>query len=294
MGGTAMSEIVTSAVLVGGRSLSRPSSLTTALSATLLLASVFAADQAQAAIGLGQRGGQVKTMQATLAQLGFDPGGIDGVFGPKTLRALIQFQRGQQLQADGILGPKTAQALAIAAPTATQPELSNSLSNNLSNNRGPGLGIVATASRKGINIRQTPNGTVIGYAIDGVQLQLTGQERRASGRTWLEIATGGWVASDFVRSGTVAQSESAPAPLRPSAGGERIGLASQLKASSSRVYVKASRLNIRTSPAGQVIGVVQGSTPLALTGNYKTHDGYEWAEISSGGWVATQFLKGDR
>ncbi len=61
----------------------------------------------------GSRGPQVSRLQARLQELGFDPGPIDGIFGPQTERAVIAFQRHRGLTADGIVGPQTRQALGI-------------------------------------------------------------------------------------------------------------------------------------------------------------------------------------
>jgi peptidoglycan hydrolase-like protein with peptidoglycan-binding domain len=265
-----------------------PSGATVGLSATLLLAGLIGATPVQAAIVVGDSGSQVTAMQQSLVQLGFDTGGIDGVFGPKTLKALIRFQQARNLQADGVLGPQTSQALAIVAPMGSGPELSSA--------KAAGPAIVATASQKGINIRQTPNGAVIGYAMDGVKVSLTGRESSASGRTWVEIATGGWIAEDFVKAGAIA-SAAQPATgtysTSTSAAENRLSLAQSktLKTGAGQAYVKASRLNIRSSPGGAVIGYAKSGTALMLTGSYKTSDGYEWAELTSGGWVATPFLK---
>lgn len=49
--------------------------------------------------------------QQALEQLGFDPGPLDGEFGPQTRNALQQFQADQGLDADGIWGPKTESAM---------------------------------------------------------------------------------------------------------------------------------------------------------------------------------------
>jgi peptidoglycan hydrolase-like protein with peptidoglycan-binding domain len=50
-------------------------------------------------------------LQTRLRELGFDPGPIDGVLGPKTEAAVRAFQRSRGLVADGIVGPKTRAAL---------------------------------------------------------------------------------------------------------------------------------------------------------------------------------------
>ena len=55
----------------------------------------------------GAEGEDVKAIQQKLKDAGYDVGEIDGKFGPKTERALKQYQRDQGLKADGVAGPKT-------------------------------------------------------------------------------------------------------------------------------------------------------------------------------------------
>lgn len=49
--------------------------------------------------------------QNVLKLLGYDPGPIDGEFGPKTRKALQEFQLDEEITPDGIWGPKTEAAL---------------------------------------------------------------------------------------------------------------------------------------------------------------------------------------
>jgi putative chitinase len=56
-------------------------------------------------------GPDVQALQQKLKDLGFDPNGVDGRFGPGTTRAVIAFQQSKGLQADGIAGPATMAAL---------------------------------------------------------------------------------------------------------------------------------------------------------------------------------------
>jgi len=59
----------------------------------------------------GSKGEVVTYLQQLLDQLGCDPGGVDGIFGPNTERAVKEFQTNQGLAADGVVGPKTWAAL---------------------------------------------------------------------------------------------------------------------------------------------------------------------------------------
>jgi predicted chitinase len=82
----------------------------------------------------GSSGPDVTALQTKLKELGFDPNGVDGNFGPGTRKALIAFQQSKGLQADAMAGPNTLAALQTggsapsdASPgtaTATAPALS--------------------------------------------------------------------------------------------------------------------------------------------------------------------------
>lgn len=56
------------------------------------------------------RGDDVVDLQHRLNALGFDAGREDGLFGPRTLEALLEFQRNAGLQTDGICGPASVAA----------------------------------------------------------------------------------------------------------------------------------------------------------------------------------------
>ncbi|GAB3312416.1 N-acetylmuramoyl-L-alanine amidase [Epidermidibacterium keratini] len=58
------------------------------------------------------RGDDVRELQQRVAELGFDVGNIDGIFGPVTGRGLAAFQRDFGLTADAVAGPQTFGALA--------------------------------------------------------------------------------------------------------------------------------------------------------------------------------------
>jgi peptidoglycan L-alanyl-D-glutamate endopeptidase CwlK len=66
----------------------------------------------------GSSGPDVTALQTRLKELGFDPNGVDGNFGPGTKAALIAFQKSKGLTADGIAGPQTMGALQLGTAAA--------------------------------------------------------------------------------------------------------------------------------------------------------------------------------
>jgi len=58
----------------------------------------------------------VRDLQSRLRTLGYEPGPIDGVFGPRTEAAVESFQRAQRLAIDGVVGPRTDAALRRGGP----------------------------------------------------------------------------------------------------------------------------------------------------------------------------------
>lgn len=74
----------------------------------------------------GAHGAAVRTLQEGLRKGGFNPGPVDGIFGPKTEAAVKAFQAKHGLQVDGIVGPKTWAALKSAhvptKPPVTPPD----------------------------------------------------------------------------------------------------------------------------------------------------------------------------
>lgn len=62
------------------------------------------------------QGDDVAEVQRRLCGLGFDTGGVDGIFGDSTHFALVEFQRNVALVTDGICGPLTVAELARVEP----------------------------------------------------------------------------------------------------------------------------------------------------------------------------------
>ncbi len=60
-------------------------------------------------------GGEVVALQQRLQDIGFNPGRVDGHFGPATKAAVLAFQHSAGLVADGVAGPRTLSALGLAS-----------------------------------------------------------------------------------------------------------------------------------------------------------------------------------
>jgi N-acetylmuramoyl-L-alanine amidase len=67
------------------------------------------------------RGDDVRALQAAMNLLGFDSGKEDGIFGARTDRAVIEFQRNVGLPTDGIVGVTTLAAVRRLRPAGPGP-----------------------------------------------------------------------------------------------------------------------------------------------------------------------------
>ena len=63
-------------------------------------------------------GGAIKAIQRALKERDFNPGPIDGEFGPLTHAAVVSFQAARRLVIDGEVGPATTRALGVTLPDA--------------------------------------------------------------------------------------------------------------------------------------------------------------------------------
>ncbi|HUP37520.1 MAG TPA: peptidoglycan-binding domain-containing protein [Candidatus Limnocylindria bacterium] len=55
----------------------------------------------------------IREAQRTLRELGYQPGPVDGIAGPKTKEALARYQRSERIQVTGRLDPETMARLDI-------------------------------------------------------------------------------------------------------------------------------------------------------------------------------------
>jgi murein DD-endopeptidase MepM/ murein hydrolase activator NlpD len=70
-------------------------------------------DDTDSILSVGSRGDAVRTLQQKLSDQGFKPGSPDGIFGPRTLSAVLSFQQHHRLWVDGLVGPRTKRTLGI-------------------------------------------------------------------------------------------------------------------------------------------------------------------------------------
>jgi N-acetylmuramoyl-L-alanine amidase len=62
------------------------------------------------------QGDKIAEIQAQLKAKGFGPLSADGIYGPRTLAAVLDFQKSNGLVPDGEVGPQTAKALGVTLP----------------------------------------------------------------------------------------------------------------------------------------------------------------------------------
>lgn len=74
---------------------------------------------------LRSSGSDVRFLQQELKDSGYDPGTVDGVFGPRTERAVKNFQADQGLVVDGIVGKQTWGALSRSDPNPPTDDTSS-------------------------------------------------------------------------------------------------------------------------------------------------------------------------
>ena len=109
-----------------------------------------------ATLRLKDKSDRVKIMQQALIRLEYLSGNADGVFGNKTLDAVVAFQKANSLTADGLAGKKTLQALETAdkngakksssAPAPVQEETAPSQSGTTSSSSSPSSSLTATGA----------------------------------------------------------------------------------------------------------------------------------------------------
>jgi uncharacterized protein YraI len=143
---------------------------------------------AQALVGYGDRGSEVYAVQQALYNRGYNTGGVDGVFGTATERAVINYQASNGLSADGVVGPATSSSLGIDYDGDNGEE---------GGGGGPDTVTVSTNGSP-LTVRSGPGSSygAIDYLSNGTSVRVLNY----SGG-WYEIAGGGWISSAWTVEG---------------------------------------------------------------------------------------------
>lgn len=107
----------------------------------------------------GSSGPDVTSLQQQLKDLGFDPNGVDGNFGPGTTKAVIAFQQSKGLQADGMAGPNTLAALQSGGAAAGADA-----GGGIASGAAAGIGGAATGAAAAVSSATIPNVNVADVA----------------------------------------------------------------------------------------------------------------------------------
>ena len=144
----------------------------------------------------GMRGDDVRAWQSFLVSRGYDTGGLDGIFGPKTRSATMSFQRAAGITVDGIAGPETYRAALEAGygstATGTRAEISGRVlriqerAESLEQAEAKAMAKLTEANRLrvtgSLSLRGNPR------VVAGTTLELTGMGR-VSGRFLVQKST---------------------------------------------------------------------------------------------------------
>ena len=103
------------------------------------------------------RGDDVAELQTQLNRLGFDCGRVDGIFGPRTVEAISEFQRNVGLEGNGICTPEFVGVLDRMG---------------LQSGAGPGVAVVREALALGDNDVRDDARIVVGYFSGGAHLAM--------------------------------------------------------------------------------------------------------------------------
>jgi peptidoglycan hydrolase-like protein with peptidoglycan-binding domain len=253
-----------------------PSAVVGVASGVVAASLLTAAPNAQAVVQYGDVCSAVGDIQSALQDEGYYSGAIDDIFGSGTESAIIRFQNANDLSADGIVGPSTADALGLSTASEDSPFLAGNSCTSSSDGGGGGLpaGSYTIDSSTGVNVRSTPNGTVISSKAGGTEVVITSEQETAGGYTWARLSgETGWVATEFLASD---ESDT----------GTSDGLAA-----GTYTIDSSTGVNIRSTPNGTVIGSKADGDEVVITSEQETVAGYTWARLSGeAGWVATDFL----
>jgi peptidoglycan hydrolase-like protein with peptidoglycan-binding domain len=162
-----------------------PGSVVAGAIAVGVVATTFGhADSAQALMKYGDRGSGVGRLQEELLIR------RDNIYGSQTRSAVRSFQSRQGLAVDGIAGPRTLRALGLPS----------NLGPGGSSGDRPISGR-ATVTASVVNLRSAPWGSVTGKLYRGARVSLTGTESYSGGLRWARTTNGNWIATKYLSTG---------------------------------------------------------------------------------------------
>lgn len=140
----------------------------------------------------------------------------------------------------------------------------------------------------GLNVRDKPSvdeGVVQYVALQGEELELTGEITEIDGVVWRQLADGNWVQVQYLEISEVtpeAMTEATP-ETTPETTTQTIG-----------VVLPEIGLNVRDAPSvadGAVQYVALQGEALVLTGQVVEAEDAVWYELEDGNWVQGQYLE---
>jgi len=139
----------------------------------------------------------VELLQERLSALGFKPGPVDGDFGPKTERAVRQFQAAHNLKVDGIVGDQTWAILLAGETVPVANNLVDQARRNLLAQVPAGLQAspkaVLEAAIATLGWREQPDGSNGGPEVDAMTTGYTGWDYAQGKPPWCALAISYWL-----------------------------------------------------------------------------------------------------
>jgi peptidoglycan hydrolase-like protein with peptidoglycan-binding domain len=105
----------------------------------------------------------------------------------------VQLAEGGWVAAEYLSLKGEATGEARVPPAIVQPPATKPVTTPQARNAGGRV-----SARTGLIVRETPGGPVVGSLLNGQTVKVKGDRKFANGRDWVQLATGGWVAADYV------------------------------------------------------------------------------------------------
>lgn len=190
----------------------------------------------------GHGGSTVREAQQALSDRGFNTGGADGVMGPQTRNAVMEFQRNNNIAATGRLDGATLRALNVSDTGDTR----------------------SSAAQRSTTPRSDRDRAYMGGGAVGTGTGTTAGTAPATGGTGTGTATSGTTATGTTATGTAATGTAAGAPGRAGGTGTGSSIGTTTGGSSGGSYSSspgASPTGTGSTGPGGTTGVGSGNQP---------------------------------